>query len=608
MDGRGTEVVSPRASAWVVGPAAVAFAVSQVGGCPNWVAPLLLCLLAFGTLGRPLVHTTVAASRRLAAESQSWADALVLEETADIAHLRVSGPVRAIADARAVAIELGAAALEHTLTVEELSCREVAREWLREWEHIEIDAERCASGFLGGAPGFVTPRSATSLHRWATVESTPPFLPLRARVVIARSLRPVDVIRLLHTPQIERSALIATLWLRAAILIAAPIAGGLSLTGTVPLRAGASTGADVLFYVACGIALIAALLAPAIATRAMDPDRRTTRWTLFIGEEAVGLALVAVSPCWMVAVFLAGAVNWLERPDWRLVKLIAWVAVNLGVLAVAAVTVGHANVGQAALETLIAAAAITVIGCSYGLMLPAVASTLLTLAILDRRREHRVDALASSGRKQVIAALEASTFAMRTEIERLDDTVARRDLVRRAEDALTGLARERRQLDDRPGDPRGRTRSFVDLCAQALAAVVPPVGIDEEAHLHSATIDCFPTDVGRLVVERRRDARALVTLIKQLGYEAAGRGEGLLYPRLGVDGDGRILVTLANEFSAAPRTGFGTGARWIERKVSAIPGARLMQRGAADGLEFGTRAQVFIVTVALERGLFTKSA
>jgi hypothetical protein len=556
-------------------------------------------------LGVALARATVATSRRLAAESRSWADALVVDETADIAHLSVSGPLRAIASARAAALELGAPALHGALEVEEQHCRRVAHGRLQAWDELaDVDDDRRANGFLGGAPGFVMPRSQTPLRRFAAIESMPRFLSLRTRERVARWLRPIDIVRLLHTPKIERSGLVATLWLRAAIVIAAPIGGSVSVTGVVPLRGGASTIANAVFYLAAALALAVAITAPAVVARVMKSDASVTRRCLFVVEEIAGLALVATSPCWMAAAFLVGPINWLQRPNWQLAKLLGWGAVTFGVLVVAAAVGGHATIGQGALEALIAATAMTVIGCSYGLMLPAVASTLLTIAILDRRREHRAHADIARGRSQIIAALKASESALRSGMGGLGEAIASRDARRHAEDALTGLARERQQLEDGSTDVRAPTRTLVELCAQALTAVVPPVGVDEEAHLHSATIECLPPDIGRLIVARRHDAKALAALIRHLAYEAASRGDGLLYSRLRVEADGRIAMTLANEIASTASTGLGTGERWIDRKISALSGAELMQRDAVDGFEFGTQARVYTVTVALDRDIF----
>src|SRR5262249_18448468 len=155
-----------------------------------------------------------------------------------------------------------------------------------------------------------------------------------------------DIVRLLHTPDIEYRSLIASLWLRAALVLIAPLAAGGSLTGFVPFAGGSSPLADAVYVAAAAFAVATAVLSRRVADYTIRPPMRRN---LVVAEQSLATAAVVAFPCWPVAIFAAGAVNWIERPDWTLRKLLIWMALTYVPMATSAAVMG-ADAGDIAIE------------------------------------------------------------------------------------------------------------------------------------------------------------------------------------------------------------------------------------------------------------------
>ena len=246
-------------------------------------------------------------------DQRDWSTALSRERIADRAHQSTRGVHHAIV-AAAVLLETRdqGVAVEIRRRLEAYRTR--AREIISKWRDSASPEQALAAdeGYYG-LTTVATARSSRTLRRFATLDNTSARLPYWLRERLVTLLRSIDVVRLLHSPDIERRALIVTMWLRAAIVLAAPFAVDGSLTGQVPLAAGSTALADTVYYAIAAYAVVCGLIAPRIADYTIG---QPTRIWLFGVEAVLTVAAVVAAPCWPVAVFGAGAVNWLERPDW----------------------------------------------------------------------------------------------------------------------------------------------------------------------------------------------------------------------------------------------------------------------------------------------------
>ena len=427
---------------------AVAFtltALADLGAFPVAVAVVFLIAACLWLATALLWRQARAADRRLQLEVGAWREALVNDRSAQLSHDLAHWPRRALRESTTLLRRSGRSA---------------------EASLVERAAERCASaagavlgapstrdfgdltggrvGVVGGAVLASPSRSGGPLRHLSRADNLPESLGPRWAERLAVVLRPVDLVRLLHTPQIERRALIASLWLRAAFVLVAPLTAPLSLTGAVPLQPGAGTPATTIYWVVAAEAVLTALLAPRVAAYVI---RQPVRWPLLLFEQGLAVALLAGSPCWACFVYAAGPVIWFEKVEWEAWKVLAWGALNVGVLAAFAGAAPAAIVGEAAIGLLVVAA----VADSYGLMLPAVVATLL-----HGRRETRMakKSIASRARSSQATIREAidETKTMLVAVAAEDGEIDRTELT----ELVGDLTRAEEHLDaaDRRGGGR----------------------------------------------------------------------------------------------------------------------------------------------------------
>jgi hypothetical protein len=528
-------------------------------------------------------------------ELQNWSYALVAERVADSAHRVARAGERAVNMAAVLLEDLGERATADVLREQFAVCRERAEETLRKWqESTGADVARAADeGFLGGATMIARPRSGEPMRRFATYENTPAWLHPTLRAQVVRLLRGVDVVRLLHAPDIERRSLIVSLWLRAAFVLVAPLARTGSLTRLVPFGPGVGLLGDVVWIAISAFALTTAVLSSQVADYTIY---KPTRVRLFVVEQALTTLGVIATPCWAVAIFGSGAVNWIERPDWRLRKLLFWMALTYLPLIGSAMVMGVSG-ADAVLEAVIGVCITAVMAGSYGLMFPATVTTFVGALWGTIGWRARAYVRARRDRRDVQAVLDQAG----RDVQRL----AAGDP--RAEDVLSGLHRTRGQMVDPRQFLRRRSRVLEVLCSQAITAVVPPEGAIADTALKATLVVSEPPTVGELYIAEAVIARRLERLIKRLVLEALdSEAEGAVYSRLALLYDGRVELTIANDVgSEQPRSeGFRTGGDWLRRWRAGIPGCEELEREKVSGNAIGVVGDVFSVRIAIGREVF----
>lgn len=453
-------------------------------------------------------------------------------------------------------------------------------------------------GYLGGQRFLRLPGSPTLVRYFAIYENTPGWLPRAVRRRAIPFLRLVDVVRLLHNEDIERRALVATLWVRAAVVAIAPLTASASLTGFVALRGGAPVAADVAFAAALAAALLMALLGPRSATYTMH---RETRWWLYACEQALTIAAVVAAPCWAVALYGSGAVNWLQRPAWTLRRLFAWMAATYVPFIVAAAAMG-AQPWPIAGETAIAIAATAIMAGSYGLMAPVTAMTIVRALVDSVAWRVRVWKVIRAERRAlcgVIAAVETQLRAYAADSPEAADAAAQ------ARAATDRLAARTPTLSRRP-------RNLARLLERAIALVVVPQGVAlaegmPEPRLRSATVVFQPEGLARLTVAGGRNARRIEALVKRIVQEAVDKGaEGLVHTYVRSAGDAAVEIEIANAVPEHPLSGFGTGAQWLERDSVAIADAKIVGRGDWTADHHSLVGKVYSVVVRFGPLVFEK--
>lgn len=576
----------------VLGGALLAAIAALLGG-PSW---LVLVLAAYGaalSVALPSMVTTFAVWR---VDRARWSDSLVTERVADHAHVLARGVQRWVGEA-ADLVELTDATAAAQLRDEVLVLRERAAATLARWraQASPESARAMETGYMGGLAMIAPPRSSRPLRRFATYQGTPRWLPRNLRGLLVQLLRGVDVVRLLHTPEIERRSLIVSLWLRAAFVAAAPLAAGASFTGAVPLRVDAGTGTDVIWAVVLAFAVATAVLAGPIADHTIG---QPTRWRLYAAEQALTIAAVVSSPCWPIAIFGAGAVNWIERPDWTLRRLLAWMFLTYGALAIGAVAAG-ADASAITFEVLLGIAVTAVMAGSYGLMLPATVATFVGALVGSMAWRSRAFLAVRRDRDDADRVIDKARASVST-MDARDPRVSR---------VLAGLSTASARLDDPRQLLERRPRALAPLCSRAMTAIVPPEGHDvpPDGAMRSAPIASRPLEVRDLVLRSGRVARRLERLLKRVALEAVDNdGRDVLFCHIGLLDTTRVLITIGNGLpSPQPATqGFQTGEAWLHRWRTGIPECRIIFRDECSGDPFDLAGNVFLVQLTIGTSAF----
>jgi hypothetical protein len=536
-----------------------------------------------------------AAVSRWLRDSRSWTDTLTVERLARSGHEIVNSAQRDLLAAVAVLQGLDPNAASKARDSFD-AARKRAKTALDAWQDGSSPQlwEAADHGFLGGATIVAPPRSVVALRRFATYANTPDWLPRWARRRLVPALRLIDVVRLVHTPTIERRALISTLWVRAAVVCLAPLAAGLSISGLVPLRTD-----SVLQLLAFGAPAGASVATAVFATRIADYTiGQPTRWRLYAVEQAVAILAVVAAPCWPTAVYAAGAVNWLERPNWTLRKLLIWMAVTYVPFLAAGVADG-APAGLIVGEAALAIAVTAIMAGSYGLLGP------LTLFVA-----------AQASWESMTWRLHAYRLVRRDRRDMLaliDET--RADLLRHRSDDRAAAAAEhlratRDQVRRRTARSLWRPRRLDRLVSHAITRYVPPDNAkvpqgEAPPRLVASRVIEQPADAARRVVASSGDARRLEKLIGAIVQEAVDKGAaGRLVTYARALDDRGVQLEFANVRPSDAPTGFSTGDRWLDRHRIGIVDVTVTSRGVRTTDHPDLVGEVFSVVLRLGPGVF----
>lgn len=576
--------------------AAAIFVAGHELGLPWWASGLCAVYVASVAASARAMRATYKAWQ---AQSREWARLLEESEVGQELHDMASGVRPALDYAVAVLERYDPEAAEEARLRRD-RVREQTAERLERWKTQDPSIwEAFHEGYLGGQRVWRLPGSQALVRYFAVYENTPAWLPSAIRRRAVPVLRAVDVVRLLHNDEIERRALIATLWVRAAVVGIAPLTASASLTGLVALRDGASPAATIVWIAAVAVATLMALLAPRIVTYTMHQD---TRWWLYAAEQSLTIAAVVAAPCWAIAIYGAGAVNWLQRPDWRLRKLFAWMAITYVPFVSAALSMG-AEPGEIASEAALAIAGTAIMAGSYGLMAPVTATTLVRAL---------VDSIA--WRIRVWRAMRSERRELRSVIVTVEKALAAHAAGgAEAADAAARARAARALLVSRRVTLRRRPRRLDRLLATAIADVVVPEAAElpagiPEPQLRAAELVFRPPSLARLVFESGRNARRLDVLVKRIVQEAVDKGvQGQVHTYVRRAGDGRVDIEIANAVPARVFGGFGTGQQWLERARLAIPDAQIIARGERKSDHPELVGDVYSVVVRLGPTIFERS-
>lgn len=513
-----------------------------------------------------ILRPALSADKRLRIEVAAWKEALVHDRSTQLSHDLVHWPRRVMRDTASLLRTSGL--LQEAAVVDRASERcEAAAVGSGTEPHTRDfgDPSGGQRGLVGGAALTAPTRSDQPLRHFSVSTNLPKQLGSVWVERLSRLLRSVDLVRLLHTPQIERLSLVGMLWLRAAVILAAPLTGSISLTGDVPLGPDSSGLAEAVYWLVAVEALGAAILAPRIADHVIG---RPVRWRLLAGEQALGLALLAAFPCWACCAYAAGPIVWFEKREWHLWKIPIWAAVNLGAVVVFA---SQSPISDRLGEAAIGALVVALIADSYGLMLPAVLATLLRSWREEKTARKLVVTRAAKSRSTVRSAIIETRVVLRRVGKEAGSELDQEEI----DDLLDGLASAEERLKNSAldDDPRRQPRTLSGVCAQAIArAGVSPVGWDPGADLHATQIDCRPEDLGRLELAGSASGRALERLIKRAVFEAVAHGLGLLSTRIELLDD-RVVLAIANEVHPNRIGATSTGHGWTETLAASLPDA-----------------------------------
>jgi hypothetical protein len=405
--------------------------------------------------------------------------------------------------------------------------------------------------------------------------------------------------RALHNDQIEWVTLYATLWLRAALVIAAPALSGISYSPILPSSYRDWGGRMAIWWFAaiwCGLtALAAPIIVPWVE---QHPSERPRRWLIRL-EAPIAAALLVAVPAWPTAAFVAGPFNLLQRPGTlkRLLALAGGAAAAFGI-GVVIHSSGWTTSGLV-IEIVIAAGVLTVISCSYGLMAPLLlrATALLPIELwLHRRSERRkiqVFAVRQSGQAVADAERLASPFiAAFPENESLQISAERLMQARiRLEDPEAGSGESKNTMLDR-------------LVLDSILRVVPQQGAEPEAHIHAFEPTVDPPAFGRARLTRGHQ-RSLRKAISQIAREAHEYGAGRLKTLISLDGE-RVAVMMANEVGSSRPKGRSRGKDFIRRTVCELPDGSLDGHGREPDTRLFGDKEAFVVRFSFSTSAFRR--
>jgi hypothetical protein len=327
----------------------------------------------------------------------------------------------------------------------------------------------------------------------------------------------------------------------------------------------------------------------------------------------IAVAAMIATPCWPVAAFAAGWLNWWQRLGVHVRRGLVWLAAVVVSLSVGMVLAGAAAANIAA-EIGISLTAIALIGGSYGAMLPMTVATLLSVVVggaLVPRRAKRVadEHLRLATRQLLDAACVIEVTAPAGDSHAVVDAANLRDIAAAlAAGADTDRAARRvpLTLDELLADAlaRGGGPRYEPLTAAcSIDAVV------RQGHVESLTVlpaSFYEDRLAWLRFKRRPHAQALSQLIAEIVAEASRYGPGPLSARCQAS-EGRLVLRFANAIRDEPvPSGRGSGHERLEALTARIPDGRLEQRGVVDGsfVDLPAAARRFGVELSIPLTLF----
>jgi hypothetical protein len=524
------------------------------------------------------------AREKIGGEMAAWHEALVGVRQSRFAHDLVSEIRRPMKEAADWLLSVSARELADGVRGRLKQCEELSSKFSPESGSAESRwPDAGSAGFLGGYAAHAPSRSGNPLRLFSANVNPVGWLPRSFSEELARALRPIDVVRLLHTPELERRSIITMLRLRLLFLCVAPLLGSLTW-GLAPLSETSSTTTDFIFLLVLGESLITALLAAPIASWVMG---KSVRWPFFLLEQTLTMALLWAFPSWVCFAYAAGPVVWLEKRDWRLDKLLIWLVITLAAMVCSLWSEPPLSVMATLLLSVLV---LGLIADSYGLMLPAVAST----AWSGWRGSREVRQEAGDGELRLRAAMADGLAYARFAVEQ----AATGDSLSQAE-LLRSIARAEARIAT-GGGKQGRGKSLEIVCSEAISlAGIPPAEWNSGADVQATQIQADPKELGALKLSSRHRARKIRQLLAGFAREAVAHGQGLLETRIGQDG-AEVTVRLANEIHPEQLSGRSTGTRRLKNQASSIEGVSVNIDGAAefDGMP------MWVVTVRLSPDCF----
>jgi hypothetical protein len=383
------------------------------------------------------------------------------------------------------------------------------------------------------------------------------WAPRRLRRPLVLAGRVLDDIRLLHTSEIEHTALVYTLSARALIVGFAPWLSRYSHIDS-PLRRGRLAVAAWGAMTSWSASLV--LAAPQVATVVMDrgePGARARR--ILLGVEApLALAGAVLAPSWPIATFAVGWTNYWQRsgPAFYPRRLVAFVAATLATQSLGLHEEGTGT-AAAANECLAALAVIALIGDSYGAMGLLSAAQLVESLFSETSREDRAAELGRS-------VLARSASAMRDLADLLESTDGD-EARRRAIEALN------READSISGITTAAPLELQRLIADALPAgttsfrVARPTFSSRE--LRSSSL------------REQSDADLLSGALRHCHIEARRYGRSQVLTDVTLHEE-RLSIAIRNDIRRGVSSGTGVGRHLLRQFVEALPGGRLDHPGA----------------------------
>lgn len=540
-------------------------------GITQAIATLMLLAVVALQVARPLSTHVAANARATAARELQTRFAAGERLVATAVHDELASLARAIEQSRSILLRAkdgGAARLRTVVDDVLLACDEARRS--------------DPSSAFPDVPDPADESSSFLVDRWGRVEKTPGWWPMSVREVWAASIGSwLDSIRLLHTRDIERLALAGTLYLRAALMLMLPGSGFLMIDGVLPFGPGVSPIRDAGWAAGSAWALAMALGSPWVVGWALDRREPRALRALLAWESLLGACVLLATPSWIAFAFLAGPVNWLMRPRWRLGELTEAVAGYVGLLIVGLALAGQLRRPWSAIaEVLAAVSCLSVISNSFGLLFPLVVAHALFVLPAWHLRSTRFQRLQWRKRAAPLATAVARAVGVAAEERAQSPAVA---------EVEPQLARAKIRLDT-SFEPS--TNKPALLRRRAFGEIVK-TGLDRAARDPEHPIRCAapmftPPELSRQRFRSWRVANHFEIALARIAAEAVRHGEFEIRCRCIRSEDAAVLyVSVENDLPVETTDSTvnpGRGAREIAAAVAELPAGQLLNRGFGRGV------------------------